>query len=83
VQDLDLHLRNTTKATDFTIRRDIDPKPSIKYGTTLVDIGNEDLVSGNKSFVSVPVDDTWYVVQHHDSAIFVDKNGMFYFHNII
>ncbi|KAG1733530.1 hypothetical protein EDB19DRAFT_1911519 [Suillus lakei] len=46
---------------------------SLKWGTLLVDCSNEDLVDSGNTALSVPVDDSWYVIE---PDIFIDSNGL-------
>ncbi|KAG1893902.1 uncharacterized protein F5891DRAFT_1195822 [Suillus fuscotomentosus] len=50
-------------------------KTSYKRGILLVDRGNEDLVGSGDTALSVPVDDSWYVIEPDESIIFVDSKG--------
>ncbi|KAG1902008.1 uncharacterized protein F5891DRAFT_1187037 [Suillus fuscotomentosus] len=50
-------------------------KTSYKRGTLLVDHGNEDLVGSGDTTLSVPVDDSWYVIEPDESIIFVNSKG--------
>ncbi|KAG1836227.1 hypothetical protein C8R48DRAFT_744111 [Suillus tomentosus] len=57
------------------VTRDRSAKTSYKRGTLLVDRGNEDLVGSGDTALSVPVDDSWYVIEPDESIIFVDSKG--------
>ncbi|KAG2097407.1 hypothetical protein BD769DRAFT_1780647 [Suillus cothurnatus] len=46
-----------------------------KRGTLLVDCGNEDLVGSGNTTLSVPVDESWYVIEPDESIIFIDSKG--------
>ena len=79
--DLDLHIKNNIDiAATTTIVRMVDTKSTIKRGTVLVDHGNEDLADGNESVLSVPVDNTWIVVEPWESIIFIDESGEYIYH---
>ncbi|KAG2138190.1 hypothetical protein BD769DRAFT_1637950 [Suillus cothurnatus] len=47
-----------------------------KRGTLLVDRGNEDLVGSGNTALSVPVDESWYVIEPDESIIFIDSKGI-------
>ncbi|KAG1798268.1 uncharacterized protein HD556DRAFT_1440608 [Suillus plorans] len=57
------------------VTRDCSAKTSYKWGTLLVDRGNEDLVGSGDTALSVPEDDSWYVIEPDESIIFVDSEG--------
>lgn len=61
----------------------MDKTSPITRGTILVDKGNEYLANNKENILSVPVDDTWYVVQPWESIVFVDKNGNNWFNLIL
>ncbi|KAI6010063.1 hypothetical protein EDC04DRAFT_2610363 [Pisolithus marmoratus] len=46
-----------------------------KCGNILVDCGNEDLAVTGGKVLSVPADNTWYVVGEHESVAFVNSTG--------
>ncbi|KAG1720219.1 hypothetical protein EDB19DRAFT_2044708 [Suillus lakei] len=56
--------------------RDRSDDTSFKWGTLLVDRGNEDLVDSGNTALSVPVDESWYVIEPDESIIFIDSNGL-------
>lgn len=55
---------------------DCSDDTSFKQGTLLVDYGNEDLAGSGVTFLSVPIDDSWYVIEPDESIIFIDSKGM-------
>ncbi|KAG2056868.1 hypothetical protein BDR06DRAFT_995338 [Suillus hirtellus] len=57
------------------VTHDHSAKTSYKRGTLLVDHGNEDLVGSGDTALSVPVDDSWYVIEPDESIIFVNSKG--------
>ncbi|KAG1718580.1 hypothetical protein EDB19DRAFT_1920363 [Suillus lakei] len=56
--------------------RDRSDDTSFKRGTLLVDHGNEDLVDSGNTALSVPVDESWYVIEPDESIIFINSNGL-------
>ncbi|KAI6149926.1 hypothetical protein BKA82DRAFT_23439 [Pisolithus tinctorius] len=44
-------------------------------GTTLVDVGNEDLITSTLPALAVPVDTTWYIVPAGEGGIFLNDGG--------
>lgn len=58
------------------VTRDRSDATAFKKGTLLVDRGNEDLVDSGVASLSVPVDDSWYVIEPDESIIFVNSEGM-------
>ncbi|KAG2031557.1 hypothetical protein BDR03DRAFT_1015959 [Suillus americanus] len=55
--------------------RDCSDDTNFKWGTLLVDRGNEDLVDSGVAVLSVPVDESWYVIEPDESIIFIDSEG--------
>ena len=55
--------------------RDHSDDTSFKRGTLLVDCGNEDLVDSGNTALSVPVDESWYVIEPDESIIFINSEG--------
>ncbi|KAG1751726.1 hypothetical protein EDB19DRAFT_1903671 [Suillus lakei] len=49
---------------------------SFKRGTLSVDHGNEHLVDSGNTALSVPVDESWYVIKPDESIIFINSNGL-------
>ncbi|KAG1751229.1 hypothetical protein EDB19DRAFT_1904086 [Suillus lakei] len=47
-----------------------------KQGTLLVGHGSEDLVDSGNTALSVPVDESWYVIEPDEIIIFIDSNGL-------
>ncbi|KAG1759298.1 hypothetical protein EDD22DRAFT_971676 [Suillus occidentalis] len=58
------------------VTRDRSDATAFKKGTLLVDRGNEDLVDSGVTSLSVPVDDSWYVIEPDESIIFVDSEEL-------
>lgn len=46
---------------------------------TLIDYGNEHLLTHGEKYLAVPADDSWIVVQPWENAIFVDETGENYY----
>ncbi|KAG1895723.1 uncharacterized protein F5891DRAFT_1193902 [Suillus fuscotomentosus] len=57
------------------VTRDRSAKTSYKRCTLLVNRDNEDLVGSGDTALSVPVDDSWYVIEPDESIIFVNSKG--------
>lgn len=53
------------------------PSDMFKCGTVLIDRGNEDLRCAGNGALVVPADDTWYMVNEHESVAFVNSAGKF------
>jgi len=78
VQDLDLRKKNNINFNQFRVVRIVDETSEIPLRTVVVDRGNEHLVKEGVSYVAVPVDNTWIVVQQWENRIFVDQHGKCY-----
>jgi hypothetical protein len=50
----------------------------IRQHVVLLDTGNEDLAIHTKRYASVPVDETWCVVETGESVIFRNAGGLFF-----